>query len=219
MSFTTSFALAFIVDVAPSSLASASRESSISTAITSPQPATFSAWVTSSPIMPLPTTTDRSPRITFNRSTAWTATDTGSTIAACSNGQPVGSGYTICSGTATNSANAPGCRYSPHETPSTRRLPHKFTSPHRHGSHLPHEIVESNVTRSPAFKRRTADPTSAIVPAASCPITIGGTRRPLEPSYPCTSLPQIPQAATRTSTSVGPSSGRGTSASLNFRYS
>src|SRR4051794_21471925 len=58
-----------------------------------------------------------------------------------------------------------------------------------------------------------------MVPAASCPITIGGTRRPLDPSYPCTSLPQIPQAATRTSTSFGPSSGRGTSASVNFRYS
>src|SRR5438477_518065 len=50
-------------------------------------------------------------------------------------------------------------------------------------------MVESKVTRSFFLNPRTAEPTSAIVPAASWPITIGGMRRPEEPSNPWTSLP------------------------------
>ena len=65
-------------------------------------------------------------------------------------------------------------------------------------------MVESNVTRSPTRQSRTPAPVWAISPAASCPITRGGMRRPVEPSNPCTSLPQMPQARTRTSTSSGP---------------
>src|SRR6266852_1972260 len=73
-------------------------------------------------------------------------------------------------------------------------------------------IVESKVTRSPSANPVTPAPTAAILPAASCPITIGGIRRPDDPSYPCTSLPQIPQAPTRISTSPAPAAGVGTSA-------
>ena len=36
---------------------------------------------------------------------------------------------------------------------------------------------------------------------------MGGMRRPVLPSIPCTSLPQMPQAMTRTSTSAAPTSG------------
>ncbi len=57
-----------------------------------------------------------------------------------------------------------------------------------------------------------------IVPAASWPMMIGGWRRPVLPSMPCTSLPQIPQAATRTSTSSGPISGTGQSCSSRQLY-
>ena len=42
--------------------------------------------------------------------------------------------------------------------------------------------VESKVTRSPTLKPHTFEPTAATTPAASCPITIGGIRRPVEPS-------------------------------------
>ena len=53
-------------------------------------------------------------------------------------------------------------------------------------------------------------------PAASCPITMGGMRRPEVPSYPCTSLPQMPHAATWINTSVGPQRGRATSPHTRF---
>src|ERR1700730_3846672 len=79
-------------------------------------------------------------------------------------------------------------------------------------------MVESNVTRSPSASAVTPAPTAAIRPAASCPITIGGIRRPDDPSYPCTSLPQIPQAPTRISTSPAPTTGVGTSAISSDRY-
>jgi threonine dehydrogenase-like Zn-dependent dehydrogenase len=39
--------------------------------------------------------------------------------------------YTMRSGTATSSANAPSRRYSPQETPSTLRLSHRFDRPAR----------------------------------------------------------------------------------------
>ena len=44
------------------------------------------------------------------RATACTATDTGSTMAACSNDTSSGRRYTMCSGTATRSAKAPARR-------------------------------------------------------------------------------------------------------------
>src|SRR6266852_4648093 len=79
-------------------------------------------------------------------------------------------------------------------------------------------IVESKVTRSPSANPVTPAPTAAIRPAASCPITIGGIRRPDDPSYPCTSLPQIPQAPTRINTSPVPAAGVGTSAISSCLY-
>src|SRR4051794_3405363 len=47
---------------------------------------------------------------------------------------------------------------------------------------------------------------------------MGGIRRPEEPSYPCTSLPQIPQAATRISTSPATGSGVARSVTSKRRY-
>src|SRR3984893_10176564 len=79
-------------------------------------------------------------------------------------------------------------------------------------------MVESNVTRSPSASAVTPAPTAASRPAASCPITIGGIRLPDDPSYPCTSLPQIPQAPTRISTSPAPTAGVGTSVISSDRY-
>ena len=48
-----------------------------------------------------------------------------------------------------------------------------------------------------------------MVPEASCPMTMGGRRRPVLPSIPWTSLPQMPHAWTFTSTSFGPTVGLG----------
>ena len=48
---------------------------------------------------------------------------------------------------------------------------------------------------------------------------MGGTRRPLLPSKPWISLPQIPQAWTRISASSSPTSGSGMSVTLSFLYS
>ncbi len=100
--------------------------------------------------------------------------------------------------------------------------------PARDAHHLPViaevDLPRAAVARSPRSRpssqtsrdrrRRTGGrraPTSATVPAASCPITSGGIRRPDEPSYPCTSLPQMPQAAMLISNSPGPGTGRGIS--------
>src|SRR5580700_8694163 len=80
-------------------------------------------------------------------------------------------------------------------------------------------MVESKVTRSPGRRSRTSAPAAATSPAASWPITSGGMRRPVEPSNPCTSLPQMPQARTRISTSPGPISGSGIGANSSFMYS
>src|SRR5580658_7299446 len=43
-------------------------------------------------------------------------------------------------------------------------------------------------------------------------------RRPVEPSIPCTSLPQMPQASTRTRTSPGPVVGSGISTISSWLY-
>ena len=58
-----------------------------------------------------------------------------------------------------------------------------------------------------------------MVPEASCPMTMGGRRRPVLPSIPWTSLPQMPQAWTFTSTSFGPTVGSGMSVTWNCLYS
>src|SRR6266852_4796943 len=49
-------------------------------------------------------------------------------------------------------------------------------------------------------------------------MTKGGILRPVDPSMPCTSLPQIPHAPTRISTSPGPISGCGRSATSSSMY-
>ena len=101
--------------------------------------------------MPQPTTSARSPAAILARRTACTATDSGSTIAACSNDTASGTRQTMRSGTTTASAKAPSCRYSPGETPTTRRRSHRFTCPERQNAHSPQWIVESKVTRSPGL--------------------------------------------------------------------
>src|ERR1019366_2001868 len=52
-----------------------------------------------------------------------------------------------------------------------------------------------------------------------CPITIGGSRRPVLPSNPCTSLPQMPHARMRISNSSSADRGTSISTTSSFLYS
>src|SRR5712671_1424091 len=65
------------------------------------------------------------------------------------------------------------------------------------------------MTRSPVFHLVTPAPTAATVPATSCPKICGGATNPC--SIFLISVPQIPQAATRISTSPAAIVGTGTS--------
>ena len=104
--------------------------------------------------------------------------------AACSNGR---SRRAACResapGRQTYSAKAPCRRYSPHETPRTMRLSQRLISAGLAVIAASAETVESKVTRSPARKAFTAVARPARPrPTASCPITSGGMRRPVDPS-------------------------------------
>ena len=76
--------------VAPEAVASASRSASRSMAMIDVTPAAASAWTTSDPIIPEPTTTHVASGTSGVRATAWTATDTASMRAACSIGMAAG---------------------------------------------------------------------------------------------------------------------------------
>src|SRR4051812_26458178 len=73
--------------------------------------------------------------------------------------------------------------------------------------------------RSPGDQPLTELPTCEMTPLASWPMMIGGRRRPVLPSMPWTSLPQMPQAFTEIRTSSGVGAGAGTSSQENFLYS
>src|ERR1700734_3782261 len=91
-------------------------------------------------------------------------------------------------------------------------------SPRRQLGHSPQKTVESKVTRSPILNVETEEPRAAMTPAASWPMTRGGMRRPVLPSKPWTSLPQMPQAATWMRTSSGEGSGFGVSVISRWLY-
>ena len=122
-------------------------------------------------------------------------------MAASVKASPSGRGQSTCCGMTTYSAKAPSRRYSSQDTPSTRRWSHRLISPRRQCQQSPQNSVESKVTRVPTGHPCTSSPTAAITPAASCPMMRGGIRRPVLPSRPWRSLPQMPQALTCTSTS------------------
>ena len=83
--------------------------------------------------------------------------------------------------------------------------------PRRQPAQVPHEGAHESTTSSPGRTRVTAEPTSSTTPAPSCPSTIGVGRR----NSPFTwwrSVPQMPTAAMRTTTSSGRGSSRSISA-------
>jgi hypothetical protein len=159
--------LALIVAVAPSSFASASRESSISETTIVVQPACLSACTTSRPIIPAPITSALAFSGRLESFTACIATESGSTIAAFAKSSFSGIGYTMRRGSTMYSANAPCRLKSGVETPSTSRFRHRFTSPRLQYSHSPQYTVESNVTAWPSFRSVTPAPAAATTPEAS----------------------------------------------------
>ena len=95
---------------APTSSASLRRELSRSDTRMREQSAARSACTIKRPIIPAPTTKAVLLPETSAKETAWTATDTASSMAASSKERLSGRRYTMREGTATNSAKAPARR-------------------------------------------------------------------------------------------------------------
>jgi len=88
-----------------------------------------------------------------------------------------------------------------------------FVSPALQLTHSPQKLIGCTTTPSPVRNFSTPAPSAATSPENSWPMVIGGMRRPVLPSQPCTSLPQMPQPRTLTSTSPAPGTGASTSRS------
>ncbi len=132
------------------------------------------------------------------RFTTWMPFASGSASAAASAGRFSGQSSRQRAGTFTNSANAPGrCM------PKIWRCAHRCVSPRSHRTQRPQGTRELLTTRAPTFQPDTADPTTAIVPQNSWPMTSGGARRGLRFLNVSSSLPHRPQAATWMRTSSG----------------
>src|SRR4051812_36930813 len=69
-------------------------------------------------------------------------------------------------------------------------------------SQVPSETANGLTTRSPLFTVVTSEPVSSTTPMNSCPIRAGSPADGIEP-YGHRSLPQMQEAVTRTSASVG----------------
>ncbi len=169
---------------APSFLAISSRNSFISETITFDAPLSFEACKMKRPIVPAPITTTVSSADIGALLAACVAIDTGSRRADCINDILSGIFETIHHGTATYSANAPCLLKAGTETPNTCRFSQRLYHPLRHGSHLLQYTVESKQTLSLLSKSSTFLPTSSITPAASWPITKGGSLLPVLPVNP-----------------------------------
>ena len=79
--------------------------------------------------------------------------------------------------------------------------------PRAQSAQWPQEGAHESTTSSPTRRDSTASPTCSTTPAPSCPSTIG-VGRWNSPLTWCRSVPQIPTAAMRTTTSFGPGSAR-----------
>ena len=181
ISAATSLAAGLIVTSAPSWRANFSRSSFTSRAMTIPAPLTRAACMAKRPICPAPTTATTSFTSIGVIRAACRLTAAGSISAASSNETASGNRCVIHQGTTTYSAMAPSLRKAGVETPRTFRFWHRFMRPWRHAGHWLQYTVESKVIRSPAARSRTFRPTASTTPAASCPMMMGGMRRPVDP--------------------------------------
>ena len=89
--------------------------------------------------------------------------------------------------------------------PARRSFGQSWTRPPRQYRHVSHTRAASRATRVPTSGPETPGPSAATSPASSCPGPIPGRcMRGWSPWNACKSLPQMPHARIRTSTSPGP---------------
>ena len=164
---------------APIWSASARRFASRSAATMLRQPRARRTWMVSRPIIPQPMTTTRSAAAGRRRSTAWTATDSGSTIAACSNEQPVGHLVEnprrhrdeLGEGAVTAVIGAGDAEHHPRVAQVDVAAAAEVAAAARR-RRIERDAIAGATAVTPA-------PTRSMTPAASWPITSGGMRRPV----------------------------------------
>src|SRR6266568_308798 len=186
---------------APAASAACKRPGRTSATATCPTPRSFSQITAPSPMGPAPNTTSLSAGRARERFTQRRATAIGSLSAATSKGRVSGKTATLLPATAFSMS-----RYSrmPPSAPPQPMVPDGAA-------------CGLTTTRSPAFRPVTSVPAAAISPAGSWPrgIAVVCPSGPSGMPPICTkaaSVPQMPQARTRTSTSLGPGTGRSISA-------
>jgi hypothetical protein len=139
-------------------------------------PAARANMATSSPIVPGPRTSARSPG---PRSAAWAerrALPPGSTSAPRAASTESGSACSEPAGTASCSARAPGW---PPRTPTSCRCSQTCWWPLRQRRHTPSPSIVSPITRRPTQAGSTPSPTADTTPAHSWPRRIGNQAWPL----------------------------------------
>ena len=142
-----------------------------------------------SPMMPPPITTTVALRGILNISSPERQQDAGSASAAVTGSSPFGSGCTQASGRAARSA----------KPPTRVALAHWLMRPFLQCRHVPHPKLGSHATACPRSRRLTPRPTSRTTPEYSWPMIMGGVHGK-RPWVACTSVPQMPAAATSTTT-------------------
>src|SRR6266568_1883247 len=103
--------------------------------------------------------------------------------------------------------------YSEKPAPTETRFGHMNGWPSPQKKQVLQGTEVSMATASPGLTWLTLSPTALTTPATSCPSTRGGGYSPMLPSSRCRSVAHTPQLTTSTSTSRGPSGGKGRSSS------
>ena len=151
-------------------------------------------------MMPPPITTTVALRGIVNISSPERQHEAGSASAAVTGSSPFGSGCTQSSGSAARSA----------KPPTRVALAHWLMRPCLQCRHAPQPKLGSQATARPMSRRLTPRPTSRTTPEYSWPMIMGGVHGK-RPWVACTSVPQMPAAATSTTTCPGPATGSGAS--------
>jgi hypothetical protein len=103
--------------------------------------------------------------------------------------------------------------------PKICRCAQMCVSPRAHLTQVPQATSEWDTTRWPGAQTSTSGATLSTTPQNSWPMMRGGTRRGLRLRNASSSLPQMPQAATRSRTSPRAGSGAGRSVTSRRSYS
>ena len=203
---------------APTSVASVSAGSRVSTAITLAGVSASRIWMARCPRPPAPITTACEPGVSLGKArlTARYGVSPASVNGAASTGSRSPSG-TSRRGSVTSrySAMAPS---TPNPMPGGPSIPwmQRFSAPAAHGLHCPQPSRPYTATGSPGSNPRTRSPARWTQPAASCPMTKGGPHGAIPSAnsrITCRSEWQAPAPPILTTTCPGPGSGSGRSTS------